>query len=179
VAVTVGIFTLAGVLLGGLVTTYGQLYLEKRRELHAARAEQRALRAAKRQVAAELFSVAIGLREFVADPGSFGQFGHLLTESAQWKRHAAVLANDDCYLPVEHAYLFTDAAVRAIGRDGPAQAKHEAESALRQVARAINLLDDENFLVRDRTDGDTPDVDESPSASELPPAGGEDRLANS
>jgi hypothetical protein len=137
VAISSGIYSLAGVLIGGGLTTGSQVYLDRRREQREDRSEQRAVRAAKRQVAAELFEVSAAIRELHDEPEST-EVRHLL-RSDLWRQYAPVLANEECYTAIWQAHVVADATVRFSGehRDWD---KANAKDAYHLIVEALAAL---------------------------------------
>jgi hypothetical protein len=100
-----GVFGLAGVLLGSAVTTVVQVHLERRRELREAHAETRALHAAKRQIRGELFGIGLAANQMLNHLDRAELWQPMLGEFEMWSRHSDLLANEDCYLPVQTVYM--------------------------------------------------------------------------
>ncbi len=75
--------------------TQTHLNLERRCEQRTERAEQRALDAAKRQVAAELYEAGVAARcIWSGDEWAHDNYLHLLGRSSQWEKHESLLAHD-------------------------------------------------------------------------------------
>jgi len=135
-----GVYTLVGVLIGGGMTTASQVYLEQRRERRERRAEERVLRAAKREIAAELFDIAIAARTVWSRDEVDENYKHLFGRADQWERRAALLADDDSYVPVRLAYLFSEQTGRALDRGDRGSALHYSLETYDQVRAALKHL---------------------------------------
>jgi hypothetical protein len=129
--------------LGQPLTTSSQVYLEQRREQ---RAEKRALQAAKREVGAELFDIAIAARTVWSSDEVDENYRHLFGRADQWERRAALLADDDSYVPVRLAYLFSEQTGRALDRGDRGSAVHYALETYDQVRAALKHLGQEGSM---------------------------------
>jgi len=142
VAISSGVYTLAGVLIGGFITTASQVYFERRRERCDERSEQRTLRAARRKIAAELFDIAIAARTVWTHGRADENYIHLLGDSEPWHRHAPLLAGDDGYVPVHLAYLYAGQTGRALDRGDRTSAVHYALANYDQIRVALQRIDE-------------------------------------
>jgi hypothetical protein len=133
VALVVGCFTLAGGVAGAAITDGIQLRL-------AARAEEQAMRTAKREVSAEVYEAGIAARVVFARPELTDDYLHLLGRSELWDKNAHLLAGDECYLSVRLAYFSADATARALDRGDRFQAEQKANDAYDDARRALEAI---------------------------------------
>ena len=83
VAISSGVYSLVGVLIGGGIATASQVHLEQGRERHRQRADERLLRASKREIAAELFDIAMAARTVSSQGEADANHRHLFRRSEQ------------------------------------------------------------------------------------------------
>jgi hypothetical protein len=142
----IGLFTLAGTAVGGLITSRTQRSAEDRRDAREARAADSAMLAAKRQIAGELHAVTIALLAITTDDDDAHAFRHLLSRREQWNRYGSVLAATDSYVTVNDVYDVIALVDRHYESFDAARLKLEATSALGLVDEAFAVLDPDKRL---------------------------------
>jgi hypothetical protein len=155
----IGLFTLAGTGVGGLITSRTQRSAEDRRDSREARAADNAMLAAKRLIAGELHAVTIALLAITTDDDDAPAFRHLLSRREQWDRYGPVLAAEDSYVTVNDVYDVIGLVDRHYETFDAARLKLEATSALALVDEAFVVLDPDKRLRQPSmtAEGEAPD----------------------
>lgn len=130
-----GIYGLAGVVIGGVVTGGVQWAT-------AARTEHLTARVARRQVRAELQRIQLTLERVIDTPATLESAGPRLRDIAQWQAHSDHLARalpDDAWEAINSAYNslggLANIADRPVGAAGLARAtKSFVDEAIRHLA---------------------------------------------